>query len=159
MKKTRILVDWYDDLELAQGKEVEADETVQLVLDGKPVEIDLSAYNARRLRAWLEPWMAAGHRPAPKLSQTPHVVKYKPDGQKSTALAPTLPESRALGKRIMAWLDHEHNMGQHLDLSYTTPKKGRYYSGPLRAEYFAWHPDDAAKYQNWHEREQSTAGP
>ena len=39
-----------------------ADETVELSLDGKQLEIDLNAKNARRLRGALAPFIAAARR-------------------------------------------------------------------------------------------------
>ncbi|MBC9819704.1 histone-like nucleoid-structuring protein Lsr2 [Terrabacter sp. MAHUQ-38] len=39
-----------------------ADETVRLELDRRGYEIDLSRENAARLRAQLEPWIAAARR-------------------------------------------------------------------------------------------------
>jgi hypothetical protein len=51
----RVLTSFIDDLDGS-----EADGTIQFGLDGKPLEIDLSAANAARLRDVLAPYIAAG---------------------------------------------------------------------------------------------------
>jgi Lsr2 len=53
----KVVVSLIDD---SDGKP--ADETVQFALDGVSYEIDLSAKNAKKLRADLQPWVDAGRR-------------------------------------------------------------------------------------------------
>lgn len=61
MKITRTIEDYYDDL--AGDQETLADETgIQLGLDGVAVELDLSQGNAKELREFLKPYMAAGQK-------------------------------------------------------------------------------------------------
>jgi Lsr2 len=54
------MVTWVDDV----SDKSPADETVSFALDGARYEIDLSARNAKRLRAQLQPWITAGRRVA-----------------------------------------------------------------------------------------------
>ena len=52
----------WDDRDLADGQHTEADKTHTLTLDGKSIELDLSADNLEALRKDLEPWWQVGRR-------------------------------------------------------------------------------------------------
>lgn len=152
MRRVRVVEDLYDDKD---GTPVDAVETFTITAPGLAVELDLGAANAARFR---DEWISCGH--APTQRQTGHngtgamtVVKRRRDGEKTTALAPTLSESRALGRRITDWLAVEHAAGRHTDLTNQTPGGGTWYSIGLRRAYFECHPADAAKYANWTENE------
>ena len=59
-KSIQVLV--YDDMHFAETglKDVAAERTVRLALDGQTVELDLGAGNYAELRRQLEPWLKAG---------------------------------------------------------------------------------------------------
>jgi hypothetical protein len=84
-----------DDLELASGKEVKADEpALTFMLDGTSYEIDLSAKNASKLRTILAPYAGAGRRSG-SAKRTSSVPKPR------TSSAPTT--SRDDNDRIREW--------------------------------------------------------
>jgi nucleoid-associated protein Lsr2 len=72
----KVTVAWVDDV----SDKSPADETVSFALDGARYEIDLSAKNAKKLRAQLQPWIDASRRVAGRKRRRVGVGKRFPQG-------------------------------------------------------------------------------
>jgi len=116
VKHTRVVIDRWDDVDLADGREVPADDTLTLGLDGVTVELDLTASRAKNLREHLAPFMAAGQ---------------KPPGEVGADLAHQK-MSRAYAAAMRAWADR-----QSPPINYRGPSGSHYYAVGLRRAFAA----------------------
>lgn len=114
MERTTIHVELLDDLDqaLPVPAETPATDSLQLSLDGKVVDIDLSDVHAKELREFLAPYLAAGRkasgpprRPAnPKMSGSA-IVQARVLYRGARAWGRTRPEFR---NAIDAWEHHRY---------------------------------------------------
>lgn len=123
-----IAVRLWDDLDWAEQREKnEAAGTVLVGLDGRWRELDLTAAHLDHVRATLETWMAAGHKPdSEAAAATP------PPRQAPRRISP---ESREYGRAIREFADK-----QDPPLNYLTQGGSYYYGAELRmrfADYLA----------------------
>jgi len=116
VKHTRVVIDRWDDIDLAGGREVKADDSLSLGLDGVTVELDLTAERAKKLREYLAPFLAAG---------------AKPPGEVGADLAHQK-VSRKYAAAMRAWADT-----QEPPMQYRTPSGGHYYGVKLRRAFAA----------------------
>lgn len=77
-----------DDLELVEGSEVAADETIEFSLDGKDYSVDLCAENAKALREGLQEFIdvATQADKAPEAKARPRKNAVKPDKEQTQAI-------------------------------------------------------------------------
>lgn len=84
----------------------QADETVDLVVDGVGYEIDLSSQNAATLREALAPYIGAGRRSAPV------GPRRRPSSSSSVSSGSLSPERRQHNNAIRAWArQHGYSIG------------------------------------------------
>ena len=108
----RLTVEVLDDKESAEGHETPATETRSLTYQGQPVDLDLTAANAKELDELLAPWLSWG---------TPS------DGSRKQGTSWD-PQTRAYNTGM-------REFAKQRGLSYTTPGGGIYYSYKLRKQY------------------------
>lgn len=144
MRKVITLVEVWDDLALADGRQVEATETVRLAYgNGKPgkpreVEIDLSALNKALLEEMLAPYLAAGHAPPERIMRTGSARV----GGAHTGTGPKHePGIREYNRNMRAWAD-EHGGPDHPQYHYHVQmvggkRAGKYYHSLALKENYA----------------------
>lgn len=93
MQRTKVVVTILDDLDLRGGQDTPATEHHELELDGRRVEIDLTAAHSKELTGFLADYLEAGH--TTKYPSKP----YKPKTEKGTRMA----EARRVNAAARDW--------------------------------------------------------
>jgi hypothetical protein len=123
-----VVIRIWDDLAARNGEKVEAARTVAIGLDGRWVELDLSAENADAILGKFEEWMSAGR-----------AVKEAPQPQRRAIEAPAGEKKEQWKVREWehgrAWGDAVREFARANGLSYMTSTGKYYYSRTLRDAY------------------------
>lgn len=117
-----ITVRIYDDLDFARdGTRTEAAVTLAIGLAGKWTELDLSEANHTLIRAQIEDWMKAGHRPDEEPALPP----------RKRGAAP----GRKIPRESLEWGQRVREFARENDIPYITKTGKYYYSNRLRKAY------------------------
>jgi len=112
-------------------------------LDGVVVELDLNAKNAAALRADMEPWLAAGHRPGQDPLPSDQLLAGKP--RKGQGVRREVPGTRDFYRELREWAAEN---GLEIPQAGRGDSKRNYVYTRLLPPYLEWLQTEAARGQD-----------